>query len=81
MNKLLLGGLLGLYRLVKAAGGLDTPVGRRIFEASHQLYNQRLEAGPTSMLRQWVKPKTFVIDVGATTCAYEIPAPILTGQQ
>ncbi len=65
MNKLLQDGLLGLYRLVKATGGLDTPVGRRIFEASYQLYKQRLEAGPTSMLRQWVKPKTFVIDVGA----------------
>jgi FkbM family methyltransferase len=65
MNKLLQDGLIGLYRLVKATGGLETPAGRRIFEASYQFYKDRLEAGPVRMLRQWVRPKTYVIDVGA----------------
>jgi FkbM family methyltransferase len=65
MNKLLQGGLIGLYRLVKATGGLDTAPGRRIFEASYQFYKDRLEAGPIRMLRPWVRPQTFVIDVGA----------------
>jgi len=65
MNKLLQGGLIGLYRLVKATGGLDTAWGRGIFEASYQFYKDRLEAGPIRMLRPCVRPKTFVIDVGA----------------
>jgi FkbM family methyltransferase len=65
MNRLLQSGLIGLYRLVAATGGLDTPLGRRIFEASYQFYKDRLEAGPIRMLRPWVRPKTFVIDVGA----------------
>jgi FkbM family methyltransferase len=65
MNKLLQDGLIGLYRLVKATGALDTAVGRRVFEASYQIYKGRLEAGPIRMLRPWVKPNTFVIDVGA----------------
>ena len=65
MNKFLGNALIGLYRVVKASGGLDTPLGRRIFEASYFLYKEQLEAGPIQILRQWVKPKTFVIDVGA----------------
>ena len=65
MNKLLQSGLIGLYGLVKATGGLDTALGRRIFESSYQFYKRRFEAGPIRMLRQWVRPKTFVIDVGA----------------
>jgi len=65
MNKSLQSGLIGLYRLVKATGGLDTALGRRIFEGSYQLYKDRLEAGPMRMLRSCVRPKTFVIDVGA----------------
>jgi len=65
MNKLLEGGLIGLYPVVKATGGLDTPLGRRVFEAFHRICKDRLEAGPVRMLRQCVRPKTFVIDVGA----------------
>ena len=65
MNKLLQSGLIGLYGLVKATGGLDTRLGRRIFETSYQFYKRRFEAGPIRMLRQWVRPRTFVIDVGA----------------
>jgi FkbM family methyltransferase len=65
VNRLLQGGLIGLYRLVKKTGALDTPAGRRIFEASYQVYKDRLEAGPIRMLRPWVRAGTFVIDVGA----------------
>jgi len=65
MNKLLQGELIGLYRFVKATGGLDTAPGRRIFTATYNLYKDRLEAGPIRMLRQYVRPKSFVIDVGA----------------
>jgi FkbM family methyltransferase len=65
MNRLLQGGLIRLYRLVKATGGLDTAPGRRIFEASYLFYKDRLEAGPIEMLRPYVRPGTVVIDVGA----------------
>ena len=58
-------GLIGLYRLVKATGGLDTAPGRRIFEASYLFYKDRFEAGPIRMLRPYVRPKTIVIDIGA----------------
>jgi FkbM family methyltransferase len=65
MNKLLQDGLIGIYRLVKSTGVLETASGRRVFEASYRLYKERLEAGPIRMLRPWVRPNTFVIDVGA----------------
>jgi FkbM family methyltransferase len=58
-------GLVGLYGLVKRTGALDTPAGRRIFEASYQFYKDRFEAGPVLMLRPYLRPGTFVIDVGA----------------
>src|SRR5205823_4492379 len=44
---------------------LETAPGRRLFEASYQLYKDRLEAGPIRMLRPCVRPGTSVIDVGA----------------
>ncbi len=65
MNRLLQSGLIGFYRLVRGTGALETPAGSRIFEASYQYYNDRFEAGPIRMLRSWVRPGTFVIDVGA----------------
>jgi FkbM family methyltransferase len=65
MNKLLQDGLIGLYRLVKGTGALDTAVGRRVFEAAYRVYKDRLEAGPIRMLRPYVRPSTYVIDVGA----------------
>ncbi len=65
MNSMLQTGLIGLYRLVKATGGLDTAPGRRIFEASYLFYKDRFEAGPIRMLRPYVRPKTIVIDIGA----------------
>src|SRR5262245_1976654 len=65
MNQLLQDGLIRLYRLVKATGGLDAAPGRRIFEASYLIYKDRLEAGPIGVLRSCVRPGTLVIDVGA----------------
>jgi len=65
MNKLMQDGLIGLYRLAKATGGLDTGPGRRLFEASYQFYKDRLEAGPIQVLRPWVRPGAWVVDVGA----------------
>ncbi len=65
MNTLLQDGLIGLYRLVKATGALDTAVGRRTFEAAYRIYKDRLEAGPIRILRPRVRPNTSVIDVGA----------------
>ncbi len=65
MNRLVQGGLIRLYQLVKATGALHTPTGRKIFETSYRFYKDRFEAGPIRLLRPWVRPGTFVIDVGA----------------
>jgi FkbM family methyltransferase len=65
MNKPLQDGLIGLYKLVKGTGALDTAVGRRVFESAYRIYKERLEAGPIRMLRSFVRPGTYVIDVGA----------------
>jgi FkbM family methyltransferase len=65
MNKLLQDGLIGIYRLVKGTGALDTAVGRRVFESAYRIYKDRLEAGPIRLLRPYVRPRTYVIDVGA----------------
>jgi FkbM family methyltransferase len=65
MNKMLQGGLLGIYRAVKATGVLNTSWGRTVFEKAYFAYKNRLEAGPVELLRKWVRPKTVVIDVGA----------------
>jgi FkbM family methyltransferase len=65
VNRLLQGALIGLYRVTKATRALNTSLGRRIFERSYSLYKDRLEAGPIEMLRQFVRPRTYVIDVGA----------------
>jgi FkbM family methyltransferase len=65
LTEMLQGGLIGVYRLVKATGWLDTALGRRVFEESYRVYKDRLEAGPIQMLRPWVRPNTLVIDVGA----------------
>lgn len=56
---------LGVYRLVRATGFLNTRLGRRLFESVYHQYKKRFEAGPTQVLRQWVRPKTVVVDVGA----------------
>src|SRR6516165_2912890 len=65
MNKVLQGGLLSIYRAVKATGVLNTSWGRRVFEKAYFVYKNRLEAGPVELLHRWVRPNTAVIDVGA----------------
>ena len=65
MNKVLQGGLFGLYRGVKATGLLNTRWGRRVFESAYHLYKERFEAGPIGMLRPWVRPNSVVLDIGA----------------
>lgn len=65
MNQSLQDGLIGLYRLVKGTGALDTALGRRVFESAYRIYKERLEAGPIRVLQPFVRPKTYVIDVGA----------------
>lgn len=58
-------GLLAFYRAVIATGLLRTSWGRSFFETTYWLYKAHYEAGPTKLLRHWVKPNTVVIDVGA----------------
>jgi FkbM family methyltransferase len=65
MNKMLQGGLLGIYRAVKATGVLNTSWGRRVFERAYFVYKNRLEASSVELLHTWVRPRTVVIDVGA----------------
>jgi FkbM family methyltransferase len=65
MNKFLQNRLIGLYGVVKSTGVLNTTIGRRAFEASYELYKERLEAGPIQLLRPLVRPGTYVVDVGA----------------
>jgi FkbM family methyltransferase len=57
--------LLAIYRVVAATGVLNTFFGRALFERAYLFYKARYEAGPVDLLRQWVKPSTVIIDVGA----------------
>ena len=57
--------LLALYRAVSSTGLLSTRPGRAMYEWSYDLYKDRFEAGPVDALRQFIKPGTTVIDVGA----------------
>lgn len=65
MKRVLQSALLAAYRVVNKTGVFNTAWGRRFFEAAYGVYKRRLEAGPTQLLRRWVKPGTCVIDVGA----------------
>jgi FkbM family methyltransferase len=56
---------LVIYRLVLGTGILTTPVGRSVFESIYLLYKARFEAGPIGQLRRFVRPGSYVIDVGA----------------
>lgn len=58
-------GLLAFYRMVTGTGVLGTPWGRTFFEATYWLYKAHYEAGPIKLLRNWVRPNSVVIDVGA----------------
>ena len=56
---------LAIYRTVAATGVLNTSFGRALFERAYLFYKAHYEAGPVNLLRQWVRPNTVVIDVGA----------------
>jgi FkbM family methyltransferase len=57
--------LLGLYDRVRATGVLNTPAGRAAFEYAYNMYKVRYEARDIALLRPYVQPDTWVIDVGA----------------
>ncbi len=57
--------LLLLYRLVSPTRLLATPWGCQLFECAYGVYKERIESGPVSSLRRWIRPNTLVIDVGA----------------
>ena len=56
---------LALYRRLAAAGLLDRPWVRAAYERTYLVYKALIEAGSVTLLRQWVRPNTSVIDVGA----------------
>ena len=64
-TKILQSGLFGTYRAVSATGVLRTTWGRTLFEAVYLRYKDHIEAGPVDLLQSYIKPGTFVIDVGA----------------
>ncbi|MFO0887955.1 MAG: FkbM family methyltransferase [Isosphaeraceae bacterium] len=73
MNKFIQDSLIGIYRLVKSTGALDTALGRKVFESAYQVYKARLEAGPIQVLRSYVRPGTVVVDIGANIGFYTRP--------
>jgi FkbM family methyltransferase len=57
--------LLSLYDRVRATGVLNTSAGRAAFEYAYHMYKVRYEARDMALLRPYVAPDTWVIDVGA----------------
>lgn len=57
--------LLAAYRLVRRSGVLDTRLGQRGFFAAYDFYKSALEATEAAALHQWVRPGSWVVDVGA----------------
>jgi FkbM family methyltransferase len=57
--------LLTLYDRVRATGVLNTSAGRAAFEYAYNMYKVRYEARDIALLRPYVQPDTWVIDVGA----------------
>ena len=64
-KKILQSGLFSIYRAVLGTGVLNTTWGRALFEVVYLQYKTHIEAGPVELLQRYVKPGTFVIDVGA----------------
>jgi FkbM family methyltransferase len=56
---------LVFYKLVQSTGFLNTYFGRSIFEMFYLLYKKRFETTSIDLLKTFVKPGAFVIDVGA----------------
>jgi FkbM family methyltransferase len=57
--------LLGLYRVAARTGLLSTRIGRRAFASAYDFYKSRWEAVEIMALKQFVRPGTVAIDVGA----------------
>jgi FkbM family methyltransferase len=58
-------GLLAIYDRVRATGILNTALGRMAFEYVYTQYKELYEARDIALLRPYVRPDTWVIDVGA----------------
>ncbi len=65
LNKILQSSFLFIYRIVSSTGILNSSWGRSVFEIVYLFYKNHFEAGTISLLQNYVKPKTSVIDVGA----------------
>ncbi|MBF0355153.1 MAG: FkbM family methyltransferase [Alphaproteobacteria bacterium] len=65
MNASLQRSLLRIYGALRRSGFLDRGPGAWLYETAYDLYKARLEAGPVSRLKSFVKPGGWVIDVGA----------------
>jgi FkbM family methyltransferase len=65
LNNALQAIFLFIYRVVNATGVLNTFWGRSLFETAYLFYKTHFEAGTIGLLRNYVKPETSVIDVGA----------------
>jgi FkbM family methyltransferase len=65
MNKALQNLALFGYRCVRASGLLALPPIQRAFEAGYFFYKTKFEASDIHNLKQYVRPGTSVIDVGA----------------
>src|SRR5215467_3139815 len=57
--------LFTLYRVVTSTGMLNTGWGRTLFERTYWVYKRHYEAGSIAALQKWVRPGSFVVDVGA----------------
>lgn len=44
---------------------MNTTAGRNVFEFAYNLYKLKFEAGPVIILKNYIKPNSYVIDVGA----------------
>ncbi|MCI0746152.1 MAG: FkbM family methyltransferase [Verrucomicrobia subdivision 3 bacterium] len=57
--------LLWAYRQVQRTGALSTAPGRAALEFAYDIYKARWEASSVTALKQFVRPGTCVVDVGA----------------
>lgn len=65
MKKYLQTFLLVIYRWTLHTGILSTRAGKAIFEGAYWVYKELIEAGEVSLLRDYVLPGYWVVDVGA----------------
>lgn len=72
MKKVLQDCLLAGYRAVRRLGVFDTTLGRASFLFLYRMYKTAWEADPR-FLRQFVRPDTWVVDVGANIGFFSEP--------